>query len=232
MAPLLLMAPVWATAAARDDQRTATCLTLLAVSPLVLAAIPGVGDPAAPLLMAGACGVATLMAALAFMPAGRVRVVAATALVLTGIVAGHGLVFADPTAEPARLVRRLATGGETGRLADLRGCAEWLNARMTDEDRVLFDDVQLFPLAGLLDSREAWIPSSSAEFWIARQQPAHWARFVVDVAPDGALARRAIRIDAEDLARDYELRRTHGELRVFERRTHAGPPAMRIVLER
>lgn len=230
MAPLLLMTPVWAAAAGREDQRTATCLTLLAMSPLVLAALPDAGDPAAPVLMAGACGFTALVVALALMPAGRIRRFAAVALVLTGIAAGHGLVFADPTGEPARLARRIATGGDTGRLADLRVCAEWLNARMSADDRVIFDDVQLFPLAGLLGSRDAWIPSSSAEFWIARQQPGHWARFVVDVAPEGPLARRAIRIDAESLARDYVMVRAQGELRVFERRAKGAPP-MRIVLQ-
>ena len=229
--PLLLMAPVWAAAAGRHDQRTAISLMLLAASPLVLAALAWAGDPSAPTLMAAACGLAAVLVTLTLMPRGRVRRVAGAALILTGIAAGHGFVFADPTSEPARLARRLATGGDSGRLSDLRQCADWLNARMTADDRVIFDDVQLFPLAGLLASNEAWIPSSSAEFWIARQQPTHWARFVVDVAPDGPLARRAIRIDPDRLARDYDLVRAQGELRVFERRAKGAPP-MRIVFDR
>ena len=229
MAPLLLIAPLWAASAGRGDRRTAICLALLAASPLVLGALPSAGDPLAPALMAGACGVAAMLATFTLMPDGLLRRLAAITLIAIGVVSGHGFVFGDPSTEPGRLVRRLATGRDAGRLADLRACADLLNARMTADDRVIFDDVQLFPLPGLLASKDAWIPSSSAEFWIARQQPVHWARFVVDVAPDGPLARPAIRIDRDGLARDYVLVRAQGELRVFERRLKT-PPPMRIVL--
>jgi hypothetical protein len=228
MGPLLLLAPAWAVSVSREDRRTAISLMLLALSPLVLGPLASAGEMSAPALIAGACGLAALLVTLTFMPRGRVAFAAAAALIATGVVAGHAVVFADRAAEPARLAARLAGGGDSGRLADLRACAEWLNARTTADDRVIFDDVQLFPLAGLLASNEAWIPSSSAEFWIARQQPVSWARFVVDVAPDGPLARQAIRVDRDELARDYVLVRSLGELRVFERRATT-PPPMRIV---
>jgi hypothetical protein len=83
---------------------------------------------------------------------------------------------------------------------------------------VLVDDIGLFPVVALLDEG-SWISSSSWDFRLATQQPARWARFVVDVDAASPLAAQSrLHVRAELLSRDYRVAAVEGPLRLYERR--------------
>jgi len=167
-------------------------------------------------LQASAFGLATAVVIVGSLE-GRALRTAAFLLMLIGAVPGwYGVLTGG--GEPAALVAAALTGVPVPTVADAARLAGTINERRRPVDRVLVDDMGLFPIVALLDEG-SWISSSSWDFRVAAEQPARWARFVVDAAPGSPLAAQArLHVRQDILVRDYTVAAVQGPLRLYERR--------------
>jgi hypothetical protein len=190
----------------------------LALSPLVLLQLQAwLNHPVSTMTGLGYALAAAIVLCRMSREQGRgLALAAAAALLLSS--AGAWLVVRDGDDEPARLVEAIETNTPLAAIAPFDRVARRLHAQLGPDDRVLFDDVELFPLAALLD-REDRIPSSRMEFGLAQQQPTEHARFIVMPAEASAFRRRmSVDFPPEVLAAHYRLIETDGPLLVYERR--------------
>ncbi len=191
-------------------------IAILLGAPLVMLVLRTWLAGPVPALQASAFGLATGVVVIGSLE-GRALRAAAFVLLLIGAVPGwYGVLTAG--GEPAALVAAAVRGTPVPTLAGAARLAGTIQDKRGPLDRVLVDDVGLFPVVALLDEG-SWISSSSWDFTIAAQQPAHWARFVVDAeggSPMAAQSRLHVRPDI--LARDYTIAAVEGPLRLYERR--------------
>jgi hypothetical protein len=169
---------------------------------------------ARPELEAGAFALATAIPIVGMLRGRAVRGAAWLVLVATGALGWWGL--STGSGEAAALVRAARSGVAPASLQGPAAIAADIAARRAPADRVLLDEVDLFPVAALLDT--AWLPSPDA-----RAPGGPWdeasARFVVAVRPDTPQARRSsLPVSERTLARRYALAAEHDGLRLYERR--------------
>jgi len=167
-------------------------------------------------LQASAFGLATALVVVGSLQGRALRTAAFVLLLISAVPGWYGVLTGG--GEPTALVGAALTGAPVRAVADAARLAGTINERRRPLDRVLVDDIGLFPVVALLDEG-SWISSSSWDFSIASEQPARWARFVVDAAPGSPLAAQSrLHLRQDVLARDYTVAAVEGPLRLYERR--------------
>lgn len=89
-----------------------------------------------------------------------------------------------------RRAREIEPPTTSSKLAPFYDVAELLNQQIGPGERLFFDHAELFPLLVLIEQKDAFLLPYQLEYDLARQQPAHWADYIVIANPRSPLGRR------------------------------------------
>ena len=200
----------------RGDARLQTGTWLLALAPLLMLGLRASQGDIASSLSALGYVLATAIAIVRLAREQVIRTGAAYTLLLIGSMSAWAVVISQDD-DPGRVLASVRTGKPMTALTPFVHVADAVRERLRPGDRVSFDDVELFPLAAMLDPSTR-IPSSSIEFALAQQHARHQARLVVVPETGSPWSRRSIvELSSDTLHAHYRLIDRAGSLLVYER---------------
>jgi len=108
----------------------------------------------------------------------------------------------------------------SSKLAPFYDVAGLLNQQIEPGTRLFFDHAELFPLLVLIEQKDAFLLPYQLEYDLARQEPAHWADYIVIADPRSSLGRRNPWGQRyEERLSDFDLLLQRGDLLLYKRRS-------------